>query len=319
MRPASIIALMAAVTLFIIGVPLMRRRVPPNPLYGLRLPGTMSDERIWYEVNSRGGRDILVVAAVLAAAAILTPTIRLPEPLDVFGILLVLGVGGTITVARASRHAERLRRNPAGGARPECPSPALQVQQQGNADAGAARVERVLALSVLVLLLAMLWAGSLYAWASMPARHPIHFDRAGTPDRWVATSLLSWLSIPLLATAGALAAWAGGNWLRAKIARGEGTRARTPGEADARTKRRAALLVQNFLLWTFVVFAGMLSVTQLSVWHAATGAVGKPPLARVSPAFLPSALGFLTVVYVLRLVRLASGERANSSAPSREG
>lgn len=53
----------AGVLLIMGGIPLYLRRVPPNPLYGVRLRATR-DERIWYEINARAGRDLVVIGAV---------------------------------------------------------------------------------------------------------------------------------------------------------------------------------------------------------------------------------------------------------------
>ena len=54
-------ALFIAVGLLYIGLalPLMRRRVKPNRLYGLRVPATFADEWVWYEANAQTGRDLL--------------------------------------------------------------------------------------------------------------------------------------------------------------------------------------------------------------------------------------------------------------------
>jgi hypothetical protein len=52
-----------ATALLLIGlsVPLIRRRVRPNRFYGFRTPATLKNEPLWYEVNARTGRDLLVV------------------------------------------------------------------------------------------------------------------------------------------------------------------------------------------------------------------------------------------------------------------
>lgn len=47
------------VLLVALAVPLIRRRVRPNGLYGFRTPSTLNDERIWYEVNAATGVDLL--------------------------------------------------------------------------------------------------------------------------------------------------------------------------------------------------------------------------------------------------------------------
>jgi uncharacterized membrane protein len=50
--------LFVAVGALLVGlsIPLVRRRVKPNPWYGFRTPRSMSSERIWYEANAYAGR-----------------------------------------------------------------------------------------------------------------------------------------------------------------------------------------------------------------------------------------------------------------------
>ena len=52
----------------LIAVPLARRRVPPNPLYGFRTPTTLRDEFVWYEANAYFGRGLLWACGIGAAA-----------------------------------------------------------------------------------------------------------------------------------------------------------------------------------------------------------------------------------------------------------
>ena len=47
------------VLLAALAVPLIRRKVRPNRLYGFRTPSTLNDERIWYETNATAGVDLL--------------------------------------------------------------------------------------------------------------------------------------------------------------------------------------------------------------------------------------------------------------------
>jgi uncharacterized membrane protein len=85
----------AGVVLMALGVPLYLRRVPPNPVYGIRVRATRVDDRIWYEVNARAGRDLIVIAAVYLATLALA--VRLGESwipaFRVLGPLAVLVVG----------------------------------------------------------------------------------------------------------------------------------------------------------------------------------------------------------------------------------
>lgn len=54
-----------------LAIPLIRRKIPPNRLYGFRTPSTLNDERIWYEVNARTGVDLLVTGVGLLLLSLL--------------------------------------------------------------------------------------------------------------------------------------------------------------------------------------------------------------------------------------------------------
>jgi hypothetical protein len=94
--------------LVLLAVPLLRRRVPPNGWYGLRVAATFANESVWYDANARSGRDLLILgvmqillALVLAAAPIAPETYAL---LNVAAL-----VAGALTCAIAGiRRANRL-------------------------------------------------------------------------------------------------------------------------------------------------------------------------------------------------------------------
>ena len=52
-----------------LAVPLMRRWVAPNPLYGFRTPRTLAEPRVWYDANAQAGR-YLFRASVLSGLAV---------------------------------------------------------------------------------------------------------------------------------------------------------------------------------------------------------------------------------------------------------
>jgi uncharacterized membrane protein len=93
------------------GVPMMRRRVPPNGLYGLRVPATMADERVWYEANARSGRDFVVLGIATAGLAILLPFVPGVSELAFNAALTFVLIGGVVMVAAVGwRRANRLLR-----------------------------------------------------------------------------------------------------------------------------------------------------------------------------------------------------------------
>ena len=55
----------------VFAVPLIRRKVKPNWLYGFRVPQTMSDPDVWYAVNAHFGRRLLVAGLATTLAALL--------------------------------------------------------------------------------------------------------------------------------------------------------------------------------------------------------------------------------------------------------
>ena len=93
-------------------VPLLRRRVKPNGLYGLRTSDTFADEYVWYEANAAFGRDLLLLALVQLAALLLPLLFPFKVGYYMIGNLALVFLGtlvmATIAVARA--HFMRKRR-----------------------------------------------------------------------------------------------------------------------------------------------------------------------------------------------------------------
>ena len=102
----SAIFVFVGALLMVVAVPLMRRRIPPNSLYGLRVRATFADSFVWYEANAMSGRDLLVLGAALVLAAGV-----LPWMLGEWAVMLLVGgllVGTVVTAVRGTRHANRL-------------------------------------------------------------------------------------------------------------------------------------------------------------------------------------------------------------------
>ena len=66
----TLITILACDLLFIlIAIPLILRRVPPNPVYGFRTRTTLADENIWYESNAYFGRNF-VISSIISGIAV---------------------------------------------------------------------------------------------------------------------------------------------------------------------------------------------------------------------------------------------------------
>jgi hypothetical protein len=70
-----------------LAIPLWRRRVPPNALYGVRFRSSLQNDDVWYEVNSQGGRNLLIIA--IGYLALLSLTLFLGHTWTIAARLLV--------------------------------------------------------------------------------------------------------------------------------------------------------------------------------------------------------------------------------------
>jgi uncharacterized membrane protein len=91
-----------------LAMPLIRRRVKPNGMYGLRIPATFADEWVWYEANARTGRDLLYIGLFeIIVALLLAPLPFVPWLAYVLvnaAVLLFGAIGMCIVgVQRANR------------------------------------------------------------------------------------------------------------------------------------------------------------------------------------------------------------------------
>jgi len=61
----------AGLLLSMLAVPLIRRKVRPNPFYGVRIRQTLDNPEVWYPVNEYVARRLFVVGLLCAAASVL--------------------------------------------------------------------------------------------------------------------------------------------------------------------------------------------------------------------------------------------------------
>jgi len=114
------VLLLLGTSLLLVGlaVPLLRRKVPPNALYGLRVPQTLEHPDVWYEANARSARDLLRLGAVLtlvAAVGLVLPPSSRHLVMVPWSLVLVIGtVVYAIRGVRIARAVTRELQGPAG-------------------------------------------------------------------------------------------------------------------------------------------------------------------------------------------------------------
>ena len=83
------------------------RRVPRNALYGVRFASTLSDDRIWYEINARCGRALVGIGVgylvLLTGAFVFGRSWSIPmRLLGPTVVLLIALIVNTILLSRAA-------------------------------------------------------------------------------------------------------------------------------------------------------------------------------------------------------------------------
>jgi uncharacterized membrane protein len=109
MRP-DLLFVGTGLLLVALGWPLARRRIKPNRWYGVRLPATFADERVWYEANALAGRDMMLLGSALGVAALLLPVLGLGPNLVAVACAALLTVGSLAATLRSWRLANRMHR-----------------------------------------------------------------------------------------------------------------------------------------------------------------------------------------------------------------
>lgn len=92
-----------------LAVPLILERIPPNGLYGFRVPKTLSNETIWYAVNRHFGKRLLIASIIFVVGALLlffVPGISLDA--YALGVLLWLLLTLGTVVYQSARYLKTL-------------------------------------------------------------------------------------------------------------------------------------------------------------------------------------------------------------------
>lgn len=67
------------IVLIVVSLPLLLRWVPPNRLYGFRIPATLRDRSVWYDANALCARHMMLLGALLVALEFVLPSdVRIP-------------------------------------------------------------------------------------------------------------------------------------------------------------------------------------------------------------------------------------------------
>jgi uncharacterized membrane protein len=80
------------ILLALISLPMIARKIKPNPFYGYRVRKTLENPEIWYDANEYSGRQLFVAGVVIAIFSMVLPF------LPGISLSLYSGLGGLVNV-----------------------------------------------------------------------------------------------------------------------------------------------------------------------------------------------------------------------------
>jgi hypothetical protein len=98
------IYILGGLLLILLSIPLILRKIPPNPWYGFRIRWTLEDPELWYSVNAYSGKWLVFVGlcAILGAIGLaFIPGISLD--LYAFGNLGIFAASFILAIIQSMR------------------------------------------------------------------------------------------------------------------------------------------------------------------------------------------------------------------------
>ena len=97
--------------LLVLTIPLMLRWIPPNRLYGFRIPATLREKSVWYDANALSGRHFFLLGVLMVSLEFVLP---LSTRIPVLRAIAVVGfVGITAADWRTANRWDRERKRAA--------------------------------------------------------------------------------------------------------------------------------------------------------------------------------------------------------------
>ena len=97
--------------LALVSVPLIQKRIGPNGWYGVRIPQTLNNSEVWYDVNAFVARRLFVIGILAIVAAVglyLIPSLKIDT--YAMGCLFIESIGFIVTAVQSIRHLQSLRK-----------------------------------------------------------------------------------------------------------------------------------------------------------------------------------------------------------------
>ena len=104
----SLIFTAVGILFIALSIPLINRRIPPNHLYGFRVPAAFASEQVWYDINEYSARMMRRTGIVVLIAALLPLAMRIdPSVFTIIMLSLLLG-GVAVMIILSFKHLHTL-------------------------------------------------------------------------------------------------------------------------------------------------------------------------------------------------------------------
>lgn len=111
MNPVPFVHFGAAIVTAAVSVPMIRRKVAMNDWYGIRIRAAFESDDAWYEINSYGGRLLLVWSMLVAATAVVGMLVEKRDWVTYNWTAAVIILGGLAMVMAKIHLYARNRKN----------------------------------------------------------------------------------------------------------------------------------------------------------------------------------------------------------------
>lgn len=104
-----IVAFIGTGLLFIgMSIPLIKRKIPPNELYGFRTPDAFTSESVWYDINEYSARLMRSVGVVILAAVPVLLILEVDETIFAMIMIGIILTGTIVMIVRSFIHLRKL-------------------------------------------------------------------------------------------------------------------------------------------------------------------------------------------------------------------
>jgi hypothetical protein len=104
----AVINILTGMVFILISIPLVKRRVKMNHLYGFRISKAFESEENWYNINAYGGKQLFIWSILIILVGIICLVIPITESMGLIAAVGPMTLGVLITIIKTLIYAKKL-------------------------------------------------------------------------------------------------------------------------------------------------------------------------------------------------------------------